>query len=73
MVEEVRLAFRLISVATSEADVERLISWHRFLVHDRMSRLAPDTLLARLRMKAKALTERARERRSMNATPDEDN
>lgn len=67
------VAFRLISVATSEADVERLISWHRFLVHDRMSRLAPDTLLARLRMKAKALTERARECRSMIATRDEDN
>ena len=52
------VAFRLITISTSEADVERLISAHRYLTHDRMTNLQPDTLLARLRMRARALTER---------------
>lgn len=51
------VALRLLSIGTSESDVERLISMHRFLVHDRMSNLSPKVLLARLRMRAKAITD----------------
>lgn len=51
------VALRLLSIGTSESDVERLISMHRFLVHDRMSNLSSDVLLARLRMRAKAITD----------------
>ena len=50
------IAMRLLSIGTSESDVERLISIHRFLVHDRMSNLSSDVLLARLRMRANALS-----------------
>ena len=62
------VALRLITVGTSEADVERLISAHRFLVHDRMTRLGADTLLARLRLRAKAITEKVIERRTNMGT-----
>lgn len=53
------IALRLISLGTSESDVERLISIHRFLVHDRMSNLSSDVLLARLRMRANAISKNA--------------
>lgn len=56
------VAFRLMTISTSEADVERLISAHRYLTHDRMTSLQADTLLARLRMRARALTERVLKR-----------
>lgn len=53
------IALRLLSISTSESDVERLISAHRFLVHDRMSNLSTDVLLARLRLRANAISKNA--------------
>ena len=46
------IALRLVSVGTSESNVERLISAHRFIVHDRMTNIGTDTLISRLRMRA---------------------
>ena len=40
------VALRLITVGTSDADDERLISAHKFLGHDRMTKIGADTLLA---------------------------
>ena len=51
------IALRLICIGTSESDVERIISVHRFIVHDRMTNLSPEVLLARLRIKARSVTE----------------
>lgn len=51
------IALILISIGTSESDVERLISLHRYIVHDRMTNISPDVLLARLRMRAKAISD----------------
>lgn len=39
------IAIILISIGTSESDVERLISLHRYIVHDRMTNIGPDVLL----------------------------
>ena len=52
-----QVALRLISLATSESDVERLISVHRYIVHERMTRISSKVLLARLRLHAMKLTE----------------
>ena len=52
-----RAAVRLISAASSESSVERLISIHRYLVHDRMTNLGSEVLLARLRLHARAIAE----------------
>ena len=46
------LAMRLLSIGTSESCVERLTSMHRYLVHDRMTNVSPEVLLARLRLRA---------------------
>ena len=46
------VAMRLLSIGTSESSVERLISMHRYLVHDRMTNISPETLLARLRLRS---------------------
>ena len=46
------LAMRSLSIGTSESCVERLISMHRYLVHDRMTNVSPEVLLARLRLRA---------------------
>ena len=62
------VALRLITVGTTEADAERLISAHKFLVHDRMTKIGADTLLARLRMRAKAITEKVIKRRTGTGT-----
>ena len=51
------VALRLLAISTSESDVERLISVHRYIVHDRMTNLSPDVLLARLRIRARRITE----------------
>ena len=51
------VALILLSIGTNKSDVERLISYHRYLVHDRMNNLSTETLLARLRMRAKAITD----------------
>ena len=51
------VALRLLSIGTSESNVERLISIHRYLIHDRMTNISPEVLLARLRMRAKAITD----------------
>ena len=56
------VAARLLCVGTSESNVERLISIHRFLVHERMTNLGPDVLLARLRLRAKEITQEAQSR-----------
>ena len=53
-------ALRLVSVGASEASVERLISAHRYLVHDRMTKLSAKVLLARLRLRARTVTENRR-------------
>ena len=50
--ELVPVALRLISVGTSESDVERLISVHRFIVRDRMTAVSSKVLLARLQLHA---------------------
>lgn len=50
-------ALKLISIGTSESDVERLISMHRYIVHDRMSNMSDKVLLARLRMRVKAISD----------------
>lgn len=52
------VALRLISLATSESDVERVISVHRYIVHERMTRISSKVLLARLRLHAMRLTDR---------------
>ena len=52
-----RTAVRLISVGASESNVERLISSHRYLVHDRMTNLSPEVLLCRLQLQARAIAE----------------
>ena len=51
------VALRLLSIGTSESNVERLISIHRYLIHDRMTNISPEFLLARLRMRTKAITD----------------
>ena len=53
-------ALRLVSVGASEASVERLISCHRYIVHDRMTKLSAKVLLARLRLHARMVTESRR-------------
>ena len=53
---------RLVSVGTSESDVERINSMHKFLVHERMTNISPENLLARLRMRALSHSTRATER-----------
>ena len=50
------IAMRLVSVGTSESDVEKLISVHRYIVHNSMTNIRPDVLLARLRIHACAQT-----------------
>ena len=54
---------RLVSVGTSESDVERLNSMHRFIVHDRMTNISAENILARLRMRSLAISEKAMQRR----------
>ena len=56
------VALRLVSVGTSESDVERINSMHKFLVHERMTNISPENLLARLRMRALSHSTRATER-----------
>lgn len=51
------IALRLIFIGTSESDVERLISLHRYIIHDRMSNISSDVLLASLHMRANAISE----------------
>ena len=51
------IALRLVTVGTSESDVERLISVHRYIVHDKMTNISPDVLLAKLRIHARAQIE----------------
>lgn len=51
------VALMLLSIGTSESDVERLISMHRYIIHDRMTNLSPEVLLARLRLRAKAISD----------------
>ena len=55
------VALRLVSVGTSESDVERINSMHKFLVHERMTNISPANLLARLRMRALSHSARARQ------------
>ena len=55
------VAMRLLSIGTSERSVERLISMHRYLVHDRMTNISPETLLARLRLRSMRNDEKKRE------------
>ena len=45
------VGMRLVSIGTSESDVERLISIHRFIVRGRMTNISDDLLLARLRLR----------------------
>lgn len=52
-------AIWLISVATSESDVERLNSMHKFLVHDRMTNISIKNLLARLRTRSLEITKKS--------------
>ena len=56
-----RVALRLLSLATGESDVERLISRHRKIVGLSASNMSSDVLLARLRIKSAVLSERARQ------------
>ena len=50
------IAMRLVSVGTSESDIERLVSAHRFMCRDRLTNLGADVVLARLRMRAWEIT-----------------
>ena len=52
-----RAAVRLVCVGTSESSVERLISTHRYLVHDRMTNLSPQVLLARLQLQTREIAQ----------------
>lgn len=54
-------ALRLISTATSESSVERLISIHRYLAHDRMTNLSSEVLLARLQLQTLATEQKKHE------------
>lgn len=57
------VALQLVSVGTSESDVERINSMHKYLVHERMTNITAENLLARLRMRALSHSARAIERR----------
>ena len=52
-----RAAVRLVCVGTSESSVERLISAHKYLVHDRMTNLSSQVLLARLQLQTREIAE----------------
>lgn len=52
-------AIWLISVATSESDVERFNSMHKFLVHDRMTKISIKNLLARLGTRSLEITKKS--------------
>lgn len=48
----------LMSISTSESDVERLNSMHKYLVHDRMTNISIRNLLARLRARSLEITKK---------------
>ena len=50
------IAMRLVSVGTSESDIERLVSVHRFICRDRLTNLGAEVVLARLRMRTWEIT-----------------
>ena len=50
------IALRLISIGTSESDVERVNSMHKYIVRDRMTHIKGETILARLRLKCASLS-----------------
>ena len=45
------VALRIISIGTSESDVERVISMHKYIARDGMTNISANVILARLRLK----------------------
>ena len=45
------VALRIISIGTSESDVERVNSMHKYIARDRMTNISANVILARLRLK----------------------